>query len=138
MEVTMTSNESAPAAYVPGPLTPSELLEVLRLSVRVLRSDAGHDVFTLFDVLIQDYLRDLSPESCIQAARAVLHHLTGIGALEVREPLRALHTWQRRNRDGERPGVVLERAFADTVRTFGNGPSPARIMSRDIERFRAN
>lgn len=124
----MTSNDSAPVGYVPGPLTPAGLSEVLRLSVRVLRGDAGHDVFTFFDVLVQDHRRDLSPEACSQVARAVLHHLTGIGALEVREPLRALHTWQRRNREGQRPGVVLERAFADTVRTFGSEPSPVRVV----------
>jgi hypothetical protein len=124
----MTSNEPVPAAYVPGPLAPSELLEMLQLSVLVLHSDAGHDVFTLFDVLVQDHRHDLSPEVCSQMARAVLHHLVGIGALEVREPLRALHAWQRRNRDGQRPGVVLERAFTDTVRPFGNSPSPVRVV----------
>lgn len=129
----MTANEHVPIAYVPGPLTPAELLEVLQLSVRVLHSDRGHDVFTFFDVLVQDHLRDLSPEACSQVARAVLHHLTGIGALEVREPLRSLHTWQRRNRDGNRPGVVLERAFADTVRAFGNEPSLVRVVKSSAQ-----
>lgn len=129
----MTSNESVPAAYVPGPLTPADLLEVLQLSVRVLHSDHGHDVFTFFDVLLQDHRRDLSPDACSQVARAVLHHLTGIAALEVREPLRSLHTWQRRNRDGNRPGAVLERAFADTVRTFGNGPAAVPVARTSMD-----
>lgn len=95
-------------------------------SAPVSHGDRGHDVFTCFDVLIQDHLRELSPEACYQVARTVLKHLTGIGALETREPITALHRWHQRNRSPVGAGTLtstLERAFRDTVRTFGSDPT---------------
>ncbi|WP_034266731.1 hypothetical protein [Actinospica robiniae] len=117
----MAADETIPTAYVPGPLTPAELVDVLSTSVQVLHSDRGHDVFTYFDILIQDHLRALSPEACYQVARAVLKHLTGIGALETQEPIRALHRWHHRNRSTSGSVMTLERAFTETLKAFQGG-----------------
>jgi hypothetical protein len=127
----MAADEVVPNAYVPGPLTPAELVDVLGTSVRVLHSDRGHDVFTYFDILIQDHLRELSPEACYQVARTVLKHLTGIGALETKEPIRALHRWHQRNRNpagSVTTTSTLERAFRDTLRTFENSSTAANVV----------
>lgn len=112
------ADEITPSFYVPGPLSPDELAEVLRTAHVLARSDKDHDVFSLLDVLVEDHHRELGPDGCHQVARAVMRFLTGIGALETREPVRAWHLWHTRNRDSDRSGMTLERALAETVRQF--------------------
>lgn len=112
------ADENAPNFYVPGPLSPGDLANVLRTAHMLAHSDKDHDVFSLLDVLAEDHHRELGPDGCHQVARAVMRFLTGIGALETREPVRAWHLWHMRNRDPERSGMTLERALAETVRQF--------------------
>jgi hypothetical protein len=112
------ADESAPNFYVPGPLSPDDLAGVLRTAHMLARTDIRHDVFSLLDVLVHDHYRDLGRDGCYQVARAVMRFLTGVGALETREPVRAWHLWHMRNREPELSGKTLERALAQTVRQF--------------------
>ena len=129
------ADEIVPSFYVPGPLSPDELAKALRTAHMLARTDTDHDVFSLLDVLVQDHHPELGRDGCYQVARAVMRFLTGIGALETREPVRAWHLWHMRNRDAERSGMTLERALADTVRQFDRasaspGLEPARLHAR--------
>jgi hypothetical protein len=126
-----TTNETVPSFYVSGPLSPEELVEVLRTALVLVREDSDHDVFTLLDVLAEDHYPEMSRDATYQVARAVLKFLTGIAADETREPVLALHLWHRRNLDAAFSGTTLERALAETVQQFDsisgsteNGPIP--------------
>jgi hypothetical protein len=96
--------------YVSGPLDPEALADTLRAVHGVLCSKLGHDVYTaLYDANKAAGSGFQMPEF-EQITRAVLHALFGIGALEVRDPLRALQLWQARN-----SGVTLVWAFGEAV-----------------------
>lgn len=66
------ADESVTSFYVPGPLPPDELAEVLRTAHMLARSDTDHDVFSLLDVLVEEHHRELGRDGCYQVARAVM------------------------------------------------------------------
>jgi len=108
----MATTESAPGFFVPGPLNPGALASALRTAYATATSDPGHDVFTLFDVMNGDHQAALDRDHCAQVARAVLHMLMGIGALEMNDPIYALQYWQVKNRG---TGSTLRWAIGETV-----------------------
>ena len=122
----MTTDETPPNYYVPGPLNPEELAAALRSAVELVREDPEHDVFTLLDVLAEDRYPGMSREASHQVARAVLKFLVGIGASETREPVLALHLWHRRNLDPARSVAPLEWALTGTVKQFDGASLPSR------------
>lgn len=96
--------------YVSGPLDPAALAEALRAVYGVLSAKLGHDVFTaLYDANKAAQTGFQMPEY-EQITRAVLYALFGIGALEMRDPLRTLQLWQARN-----SGTTLTWAFGEAV-----------------------
>jgi hypothetical protein len=118
----IATDEPTPNFYVPGPLNPDELADALRATLALARADKDHDVFTLLDVLAQDGYPGMDRGASYQVARAVLKFLTGIGALETREPVLALHHWHQRNLGAGGAGMPLERALEETVRQFDGDP----------------
>jgi hypothetical protein len=108
----MATTDSAPGYYVPGPLNPGALGSALRTAYTTATSDPGHDVFTLFDVMNEDHQAGLDRDQCAQVARAVLHMLMGIGALDMNDPIYALQYWQVKNRG---TGSTLRWAIGETV-----------------------
>ena len=121
----MTTDETPPNYYVPGPLNLEELAAALRSALELVREDPDHDVFTLLDVLAEDRYPGMSREASYQVARSVLKFLVGIGASETREPILALHLWHRRNLDPTKSVVPLAWALTGTVKQF-DSVSPAR------------
>jgi hypothetical protein len=113
----MATTDSAPGFYVPGPLNPGPLASALRTAYATATSDPGHDVFTLFDVMNEDHQAGLDRDQCAQVARAVLHMLMGIGALEMNDPIYALQYWQVKNRG---TGSTLRWAIGETVSTISD------------------
>lgn len=112
--------------YVPGPLKPAAVSDMLRGVYIVLRTTRGSDVFSaLYDGDKANGTALTMPE-LDQVARTVLSVLVGIGALEVREPVRALQLWQARNED-----ATLLWAFGETLALVS---AQDRIM---VERDRA-
>ncbi|WP_034261991.1 hypothetical protein [Actinospica robiniae] len=101
-----------PHFYIPGPFDPDELAGALTLAHTVVIRDPGHDIQAVFDVMNEDYSVDLTQDQCGQVARAVLYFLCGIGALDTRDAIRALHKWHLRNR---RKQDVLAWAIAETL-----------------------
>jgi hypothetical protein len=96
--------------HVPGPLEPDALAAALKVARTVAAGDSMHDVWTLFDTMNEEYGTDFDPEQFTQIARTVLHALVGLGALEVKDPVRALQLWWARNRD-----ATLAWAFGEAV-----------------------
>lgn len=117
---TPTGPGITPGFHIPGPFDPDELAGALRLAHAVAIRDYGHDIQTVFDVITEDYGVDLSQDQCVQVARAVLYFLCGIGALDTRDSIRALHSWHLTNR---REQDVLAWAIAETLRELR---SPSR------------
>jgi hypothetical protein len=110
-----TDTDCAPAAelarwFVPGPLEPDALAAALKVARTVAAGDTTHDVYTLFDTLNESYGTDFDRDQFAQIARAVLHSIVGIGALEVRDPMRGLQLWQTKNR-----GTTLGWAIGETI-----------------------
>jgi hypothetical protein len=122
----MTTDETPPNYYVPGPLNPEELADALRSALELIREDTDHDVFTLLDVLAEDRYPGMSRDASYQVARAVLKFLVGIGAGETREPVLALHLWHRRNLDPAQSIVPLEWALIGTVKQFDGSSFPSQ------------
>ncbi|HWG23600.1 hypothetical protein, partial [Actinospica sp.] len=134
LESAVTTDETTPNYYAPGPLNPDELADVLRTAYALLREDKDHDVFTLLDVLAADRYPGMDRDASYQVARAVLKFLVGIGASETREPILALHLWHRRNLDPGSSIVPLEWALAGTVRQFDGDPLFRRIEASSTAR----
>lgn len=96
--------------YVAGPLDPEALADALRAVHTELATVRGHDVYSaLYDADRGAKTRYGMPQF-EQISRVVLSVLVGIGALEVRDPVRALQLWRTKNRD-----VSLEWAFGEAV-----------------------
>lgn len=113
MSDTGTARPITPAEaryYVSGPLSPDALADALRAVHGVLRGKLGHDVYTALYDTDKAVQGDFQMPEYEQIVRAVMHALFGIGALEVRDPLRALQTWQANN-----TGTTLTWAFGEAV-----------------------
>lgn len=127
---TMTQADSIPAPgnspacaafYIPGPFNPDELLAALALAHTVTIGDYGHDIQAVFDVMNAHYDAGLDQDQRKQIARAVLHFLCGIGALDTRDTIRALNVWHLKNR---RKRGVLAWAITETLQNLRSA-SPA-------------
>lgn len=118
--------------YVSGPLDPTALAEALRAVYGVLRARLDHDVYTaLYDAGHAADGRFQAPEYR-QIARAVLYAIVGIGALEVRDPLRALQLWQARN-----TGTTLAWALGEAVSLISHEDRIAVAQDRAEQRSAA-
>lgn len=112
--------------YVPGPLGPDALADALRaVHAQLFIALQTHDVYSaLYDADRVEETGYLMAEF-EQIARAVLAALFGIGALETRDPMRALQTWQAKN-----PGSSLAWAFGEAVSSISPQDRAAVELSR--------
>lgn len=112
--------------YVSGPLGPDALADALRaVHAQLFVAMQSHDVYSaLYDADRVEGTGYLMPEF-EQIARAVLSALFGIGALETRDPVRALQKWQQRNADSS-----LAWAFGEAVSSISPQDRAAVELSR--------
>jgi hypothetical protein len=110
----------APAFYVPGPFSLDELAAALALAHTVAIGDYRHDIQAVFDVMNAEHGAGLDRDQCGQVARGVLHFLCGIGALDTRDTIRALHTWHLKNRHKQ---SVLAWAIGQTLQNSRRPPT---------------
>lgn len=96
--------------YVAGPLDPEALADALRAVYAELATVRGHDLYSAMYDADRGARTRYGMQQFEQIARTVLNTLFGIGALEAREPVRALQLWQARNTD-----TTLAWAFGETV-----------------------
>ena len=117
--------------YVAGPLDPAKLAYALRAVHTELATVRGHDVYSaLYDADLGAKTRYGMPQF-EQISRVVLSVLVGIGALEVKDPVRALQLWRANNRD-----VSLEWAFGEAVSLISPEDRARIEKNRSAERER--
>lgn len=126
----MNARAQQRAFYVPGPLGPDALADALRaVHVQLFIGLGNHDVYSaLYDADRVEQTGYLMAEF-EQIARAVLAALSGIGALETRDPVRALQIWQAKNTDSS-----LAWAFGEAVASISPQDRAAVELSRAEQR----
>jgi hypothetical protein len=109
------NSPARPASYVPGPFNPNELATALALAHTVATDDYGHDIQAVFDIMNAHHSAGLDQDQRKQIARAVLHFLCGIGALDTRDTIRALNVWHLKNHHKR---SVLAWAITETLQNL--------------------